>query len=274
MWATQKRIELAYERALRAIFERVARMEGTGLSVADMLKKMSTSQYFRGLAEVAASRMVSLTMAQNARSWREAAREGSRGEMIHRALQRELSGRTGERVRGIINQNAELISNVPLQLAQRITKKIAEQAFHGRRAIAFEKQLPRMAAARLRLIARTETSKASTALTQARSEDMGLKWYVWRSSKDKRVRPSHVFMARDGGVIIPWNDPPSPEALIHEKSTLGDYHAGDCPNCRCYAEPLMRMDQVHWPHRVYWQGQVRIMTRATFATIAGHEVRI
>jgi hypothetical protein len=32
-------------------------------------------------------------------------------------------------------------------------------------------------------------------------------------------------------VVIPWGNAPSPERLIGERSTLGSYHAGECPNC-------------------------------------------
>jgi hypothetical protein len=40
-------------------------------------------------------------------------------------------------------------------------------------------------------------------------------------------------------------------------------------NCRCYPEPLLRFDQVRWPHPVYMSGAVRMMTLAAFRQIAG-----
>ena len=123
----------------------------------------------------------------------------------------------------------------------------------------------------IQLIARTETSKTSTALTRARSEELHLPAYVWRTSKDGRVRPSHRLM---DGVICFWNDPPAPEALLGIKSTLGHYCCGDAPNDRCYPEPLLRLDAVSWPHKVFAGGSIQSMTRAAFAGVAGSEVRV
>ena len=116
---------------------------------------------------------------------------------------------------------------------------------------------------RISLIARTESSKASTALTEARAESLNLPWYVWRTSKDARVRSSHRHM---DGVLIAWAEAPSPEALKGLKS-YGTYQAGNTFNCRCYPEPLIYLDQVSWPHKVYHNGTIREMTRSAFKKI-------
>jgi hypothetical protein len=70
------------------------------------------------------------------------------------------------------------------------------------------------------------------------------------------------------GVLIRWSDPPAPEQLKGIKSTLGHYHAGDAPNDRCYAAPLIDVDRINWPHKVYVNSQIIMMTRSRFIQLA------
>ena len=65
------------------------------------------------------------------------------------------------------------------------------------------------------------------------------------------------------GVLVNWNDPPSPEKLIGEKD-VGKYHAGNIWNCRCYSAPLLEIDDVKWPHEVYMNGKIKKMNRKEF----------
>jgi hypothetical protein len=68
------------------------------------------------------------------------------------------------------------------------------------------------------------------------------------------------------GVIIFWNEPPSPEALDGIASKLGHYHAGEAPNDRCYAEPVLDISDVNWPHKVYHNGAIHMMNKTQFKT--------
>lgn len=285
-WSPSARIETAYRDAMRRLMARLSSFVA-GLDVTDPLDILRAisgyfgTDVFREQAAAAASRMVTGLFTGNARTWREAARESMKGRTIHEALQQELAGPVGQTVRSLVRQNALLITSLPHMrvgrgrtLTEQVAEYIAEQSLAGRRsssiAEGLARQFPRIAESRITLIARTETSKASVALTRARSEDLGLSWYVWRATKDARLRPSHRNMDR---VIVGWDEPPSPEALAGVRSTLGDYHAGDCPNCRCYPEPLIRLTQVTWPCRVFWNGAIRTMTRSRFAGISGMSAR-
>lgn len=221
--------------------------------------------FLRKYAWQAAQRMVVGLLVDGARTWRTAARESMQGERIYRALRFELSGPIGERARALIQANARLISSLPYDIALKVSGKVAEHSLTGERAEAYSSRLTsHLAAWHSKLIARTETSKASTALTQARSEDLGLMWWVWRTSKDERVRLSHRKME---GVLCSWNDLPSPELLVGERG-YGHYAAGNIFNCRCYPEPLLYLDQLSWPHRVYRAGSVKYVTLAEFRNVA------
>jgi SPP1 gp7 family putative phage head morphogenesis protein len=236
----------------------------------DILHSASGKPHFKALSESIAARMVTGLLSSSKKGWREAASGGSRGKEIYGLLEEELSGPTGKKVKEIIRENAELISSLPLDLSVKVNKFIQQEVMKGKRteeivkALKGKHGLGKLISSRIRLIARTETSKASTALTRVRAEELDLPWYVWRSSKDSRVRSAHNIM---DGVLVSWADPPSPEKLDGVKSTLGNYHAGDCPNCRCYSEPIVSLDQVNWPAKVYHNGSIIKMTRYQFRKI-------
>ena len=196
-----------------------------------------------------------------------------RGRIIYQALKRELE--TASTFHQIVKSNAEYISTMPIKIAEQVTKNMAQAYSEGKRPEAMIEEIlekaPHLTRSHARLIARTETSKASTALTQDRCQAAGLGWYVWRTSEDERVRSSHEHME---GVIVSWDDPPSPEALDpkHKQKPYGPYHAGNTFNCRCYPQPLLEYSDVAWPARVYHQGKIRMMTLAKFKAITGGEL--
>lgn len=115
-----------------------------------------------------------------------------------------------------------------------------------------------------------------TELTQARCQNFGINWYIWRPvggmGGDGRTRTSHRMMS---GVIVNWDDPPAPEDLFPTigkngkpyRNSLGHYHAGCCPNCRCYPEPVIDLDLVNWPARIYHHGRIQSISRRNFERI-------
>ncbi|WP_281759279.1 phage head morphogenesis protein, partial [Alicyclobacillus hesperidum] len=185
-------------------------------------------------------KMVTHLFTDAGRTWRQAAKVNSQGRMIYEALQKELQDTpTGRAMAKQIEANAQYITSVPRDISQAMTKHIASRALAGMRpeavAAELQKMYPHLSDVKANLIARTEAAKTATALTQARCEEMGVKWYVWRTSEDSRVRESHRYMDR---VLVSWDDPPSPEQLAGESHIYGHYHAGCIFNCRCYAAPL------------------------------------
>lgn len=76
---------------------------------------------------------------------------------------------------------------------------------------------------RAKLIARDQLQKLNGVLVQARQQSIGVKGYIWRTSKDERVRKSH----RDNdGKAFQWDSPPRETG-----------HPGEDIQCRCVAEP-------------------------------------
>jgi SPP1 gp7 family putative phage head morphogenesis protein len=191
------------------------------------------------------------------------------GNVIYRGLSKEMAGPIGTRVKRLLQDSCK---RTPLTVAlpAEVIEYIRAESLKGNRAEAIAKgltvMLPDMPHEQLVSISRTIIGKASTALERARSEDIGIYWYVWETSKDARVRKSHRKMH---GVIVPWNSPPSPEELIGEEETEGKYHAGEALECRCLGLPLVSLSEVNWPHRVYHKGQIQRMTRVEFKRLSG-----
>lgn len=225
------------------------------------------TEFLQKFAWSASQRMVTGRYAAGARTWRGAARASMEGDKIYAALRSELTGPVGRRVRELIASNAKLITSLPKDIADHLVSEIANRQQEGERAeINLPVLLRHVTRTRAALIARTETSKATSALTRARAEELNLGWYVWRTSEDSRVRLSHRRM---DAVVVPWDSPPAPELLAGEKSNAGHYNAGEVWNCRCYAEPLLNLEQVRWPAKVYYGGSVRRMTLAAFRKVIG-----
>lgn len=266
------RIEAEYRREVDRLLARYFRLPTAadlGLITARLVEWGQIDSLFRRYAERAASSMVTGVAVQNAANWRAAAAAGTQSREILAALRGELRGAVGRVYRARVKANADLIGSLKLEVARDVTAYVGQQRLQGQRATAIAQQIrakmPELTRWRVQRIARTEVSKAETAMTRARAEDLRLNWYVWETSEDIRVRSSHRHMA---GVLINWEDAPAPEALARIRSRLGHYHAGEAPNCRCLALPLLMLNEVRWPHKVHVQGRIVVMTKPQFLALA------
>lgn len=154
------------------------------------------------------------------------------GDRMGRSLRREIeTTETGGVMRALLQENVTLITSLPLDAAQRVRHLTTEAIITGTRADTIAKEIMRsgqVSRSRAQLIARTEVGRTSSTLTQVRSEHIGSTAYIWRTSRDEQVRPSHKKME---GVVVDWDNPPTLDNLTG--------HAGCVPNCRCYPEPII-----------------------------------
>lgn len=274
-WRPVQRIEQQYTTLLKKLLapiEKEIKRNGTSVDkVIQILNNTTQSKTYNRKAQEIAKTISTMLWEDGAKNWRQAAKKSSRGREINNLLRSELQGHTLFRFEQLIDQNAHLIKTLPLDISQEVVKHITSKNIEGTRASEISKEIkaffPERTKAKAELIARTETSKTSSALTQVRSEELGVDWYAWRTSEDSRVRSSHHHM---DGVLIAYNNPPSPELLIGEK-TQGYYHAGNIYNCRCYMEPLISFTDVKWPAKVYYNGKIQKMTLSKFKEIGGQE---
>jgi SPP1 gp7 family putative phage head morphogenesis protein len=232
------------------------------------LFSLYNSKAYHNLADVIAERFVTLGNTIDSKTWREAARGGSQGNEIYELLYKNISGNVENAIHQKVIENAQLIKTLPLKISEDITTFVQSETFKGTRSSEIAKILKLRVSdyskAKADTIARTESSKAMTALTEARAKDVGVNWYTWRTADDGRVRNSHAHME---GVLCRWDDPPAPEELIGKKS-VGKYNAGNIYNCRCYPSPLVTLSRTVWPAKVHISGKIITMSKAEFEKIA------
>ena len=269
LWRRLRNVETNYKKSLNTLcdmFEKIAKAcQGDQEKYVKKMEEFQESKPYNDYINKAVTRMVTPLMIGNEKTWREAARKASRCKMLYRLLMEEIKQNNDYIFKEQIKENVDLIKTLPHDTAEKVVNDIVENALKGKRAKSIEKVIidstNQHSRASARLIARTEVSKTTTALTKARSEGLGLNWYIWRTALDgDRVRKSHRNME---GVIVRWDNPPSPEALIGEKS-VGNYHAGNIWNCRCYPEPIVDVEDVPEHCKVYLNNQIERMSKAKF----------
>ena len=271
-WKRIKTVEKEYLNTLLKlvkIFKKIANSSGSDQKkYIDSMNNFQNSMQYEKFINSAVKRMVLPLDVGNQRTWREAAKKATKGKFLYRLLMDELKQGTGQIIQKQVMENVLLIKTLPNDVAKKVVSDIAENALKGARAESIEKiirdKTDQHSRASARLIARTETAKTMSALTKARCEQLGLRWYIWRTALDgTRVRLSHRIME---GVLVNWNNPPAPEELVGEKSA-GHYHAGNIWNCRCYSEPVLELEDIRFPARVYYNGQIVMMNKSEFEQI-------
>lgn len=270
-WDTSKRIEDQFLKSLYKLAGMIRKLAKQSTSTSDFQAKCANfqnSEPFLNYINVSVRRMVTPLAVMNMKTWREAAKKATKNPFMYRMLLKEIQEDHQKTIENQVYQNSLLIRTLPSDTADKVTKDIFDLGIQGMRSSQIAKEITKYtdkhAKASARLIARTEVSKTMSAVTEARSKNLGINWYVWRTAEDgDRVRPSHRNM---NGVLVNFSDPPSPEALIGLPS-VGNYHAGNIWNCRCHEEPLLEVDDISWPHKVYYQGSIQTMTKTKFEQI-------
>lgn len=271
-WEPPARLEEGYKTLIRralAGLQTILFSAGTLPWMLAEMERYAQSEEFRAAAWAAAAKMVTNTLSWSSRTWRDAARVGSKGQEIYNLLYRDVNGRLAQEMEWQIVRNAQLISSLPQNIREQVDRQIVKMTTQGMRpeqiASLIREQFPNETAKRAALVARTEAAKTQTAITRAKAESVGVEWYVWHATRDQRTRDSHRNM---DGVLCRWDTPPSPERLNGERSA-GNYGPGEIWNCRCYPEPVTKPERLSWPRKVYYGGRIQRMTLAQFESIGG-----
>lgn len=139
--------------------------------------------------------------------------------------------RIGPLLRLTTEQNVALITSIPEQYLAKVEAAVYRHVIHGQRGSKpLAKQIQEIgdvSAKRAKFIARDQTAKLVSALNRERSLAIGIESYVWRTSKDERVRPTH---RANEGKTFRWDDPPAKTG-----------HPGTEPNCRCTGSPKLKL---------------------------------
>ena len=149
-------------------------------------------------------------------------------------------------------EQVTLITKASQDMLDAVARRIREGVKAGKSArqvtAMINADLPGISYRRARIIARDQTAKLNSALTQGRMADAGIETYIWSTSEDERVRgnptglypkalPSHYVM---NGKVCRWDDPTVWLENGEWVKRAGDapyFHPGMDIMCRCVAIP-------------------------------------
>jgi SPP1 gp7 family putative phage head morphogenesis protein len=136
-------------------------------------------------------------------------------------------------MRELLADQVTLIQSIPLEAAQRVHLLTLTGLEDSTRFQEIQKAILEtedVTASRATLIARTETARTASVLTQARAEHIGCTHAIWHTSRDGAVRKSHREM---DGKIFSLDKPP-------RLSDGTETFPGQIFNCRCWMEPIIQ----------------------------------
>lgn len=143
-----------------------------------------------------------------------------------------------ELARAFRAENTKLIRSLCASHVERVRDVLAG-AGSGERVETIMKSIREATGAsksRAALIARDQVLSLNGDVAEARHKDLGVTEYIWRTSKDERVRERHREL---DGQRISYAEPP-----IVDKRTGRREHAGRDFQCRCVADPIIDLDAV------------------------------
>lgn len=247
-----RRAEYWYGAQLRKIARHIADLvnafaeqgEESEQLLQDALSRYSDA--IRPWAQAVARRMLADVSRREQAAWARYAR------LMGRTLRLEImTAPTGPVMRKILDDQVHLITSLPIEAGRKVQEAALQSRITGARFVDLRDIILRtqkVTVARATLIARTETAKASTALTQARAMHIGSEGYIWRTVRDADVRPSIGLPPRTfarlntlakgshrklEGTYHKWTEPPI-SGPNGERS-----HPGMIYNCRCVPEPVI-----------------------------------
>lgn len=188
------------------------------------------AEAIRPWATATASRMLAEVAAKNRRSWAAITQSMSKSirEEIHKAP-------TGAALQNLLRDQVTLITSLPIEAGLRVHELTLKGLETGARFNTLVPEIMRtgeVTKSRATLIARTETARTASVLTEVRAKHIGAAEYIWRTAGDSDVRPTHRAL---NGKTFRWDDPP-------ECDPGHRANPGQIFNCRCYPEPIIPED--------------------------------
>ena len=214
-------------RQCKRVAKEVARITSTGADATSIVYALEEySQLLAPWAQDVMLKIVEMSDAQNIGMWRELG-----AKLTERLQTLTTKDAVAQAIYDLSKEGARLITSIPVDIAVEVEAAAQAAAITGTRHEALSEYIAsrgQVAMSRAELIARTETARQTTILTQTRAVSIGSGGYIWRTADDGRVRPSHAAM---DGQFVKWSEPPTLDGLTG--------HAGALPNCRCYPEPVV-----------------------------------
>ena len=279
-----ERIQINQREKLRGFMKGILNLFGKYINspfqIPNLLQQLTQTKEFNSFTERLGLRFVNEVKVWNEYAFKEYMKtsyaEKSRNIFLHLNKDDEFQ----KFIQKQAEERANLFKRIPVNLANHVTTNISKWSVQGMtsKEVSYKlrEYIPNLLESQVKTIARTETSKTLIGLTSYKSIKNNIPCYQWKASGgysgDGRTRNSHRHMS---DVIVFWNDPPAPEDLFPTgyRNTLGHYHAGCCPNCRCVAMPVVFVDDLKFPVRVYRNGQITKMNKMEFLKLYNGKIQ-
>jgi SPP1 gp7 family putative phage head morphogenesis protein len=132
-----------------------------------------------------------------------------------------------------VTENVALIKSIPEQYFAKLEKHVLDAMVSGQRHDSFTEIVERVGKItenRAKVIARDQISKLNGSFNRIRQSTLGIDEYIWSTSQDERVRPTHQ---ENEGKKFRWDSPPEETG-----------HPGEDVMCRCVAIPVFDLDSM------------------------------
>ena len=227
----EREIEKIYRRVLKKILTNEiinSVMEGDMNKMDLKIYNLTSSNAYNRFAEEFSKELTKKGLSNKRGMWRKYYKAAKK--LHHVAIPSTFKEFEIQNFKEIVNSNFDLIKSIPTIIfntyrqkgVQNLVKEVAE----GKKSRGeFEKFLKMHGAKNAKLIARTETAKLQTAISETRSRALGSVAYIWKSTKDQRTRLSHKKM---NDVVVFWKDSGRKPLLDKMRGNAGEF-----PNCRC-----------------------------------------
>lgn len=248
--AVERQINQIYNEVYKKVFNKTNTTilaNGSRLNIQQALAKLQGSDKYDEFATKFAQILAKKGLNQQKGLWRKYYNAAKAAHYV--ALPQTYREFEMQSYSNAVKHNFNMIKSIPNRMMEilnhKYTSALIEEVAKGTTSRgSFQKLLAKHGHKQAKLIARTETAKLQTAITQQRAIDVGAITYTWLSSNDRRTRPSHRAM---NGVIVFWR----PDL---EKPLLDGMrgNAGEFPNCRCDAQPNVDINDFTKPmYKVY-----------------------
>ncbi len=256
----EREIQKIYNRVFRRVMRRMSTrryLRSSDDKIKDVILNLENSKFYNEFSKRFAKALARQGLADSRGVWRkyfEAAKLSQQG-VIHKTFSEFQKAQLYKAVQ----HNFTMIKSIPKHILavyeRKYIKALKEQVLEGTATRgSFERELREAGHKNSKLIARTETAKLQTAITENRSTDLGSPAYIWRSSSDGRTRTSHRNM---NSVVVFWRKSDA------EKPNLDNMwgNAGEFPNCRCSPMPIFdEKDLTQASYKVYNYKTHKIIT--------------
>lgn len=237
----EKEINKIYEEVFKKVFKESKKKSKTlnKKVISEIILKLENSKKYQKFAEKFAKELSKKGLADQRGVWKKYFKAAKSKK--HIVLPDRYSDFEKQQFKKATLHNFKMIKSIPKQIMDvykyKYISTLNKQVVSGKLGRkTFEKELLESGANHAKLIARTETAKLQTVITENRSFDLGSICYKWKSSNDARTRESHKEM---NNVIVFWRKD-------SEKPLLDGMNgnAGEFPNCRCSPLPIFDEDDL------------------------------